>query len=193
MTITRRDFGKMVGGGVAVGTLGMTTMGLSCSSVFTDIATYVPVGLQAFEAVVDIIDPAAVIVLNPIITIVKASFADLTSAISAYNNAPAASKATLLGKISTAINDVTASLQRFWNDANLPDGTLATTISSVLQIILSTLTAFLPSLPPAAAPANAPKTLAKTMSITPVKRTQKQFKADVNAALTKGGYAAKVY
>ena len=194
MTITRRSFGKMVGSGVgamaAVGTLGMTTMGISCGSIFADITAYVPVGMEAFQALIVILDPPVALALAPIITAAKAAFADLAAAVAAYNNAPAANKATLVGKISTAINAVIGELQQFWSDANLPNGGLASTISGVLQIILSTLAAFLPLLGPAPA---ATRTVAKTLPYTSQKRTQKQFKADVNAVLKQGGYSQVVY
>jgi hypothetical protein len=188
--ITRRNFIKVSSGGaLALGT--MATTGFSCSSVFTDISTYVPIGLQAFEEILALISPAEATLLTPIITEVKAGFADLAAAVSAYNNAPAANKATLEGKIATAINAVIGELQQFWNDTNLPDGSLASTIAGVLQIVLSTLAAFLPLVGGALAMGR--KQLARALPITPQKRTQKQFKSDVNAVFAKYGYANRVY
>jgi hypothetical protein len=191
---TRREFGKMVLSGASVvglsSAVGMTTMGLSCSSVFTDISNYVPLGIQAFDGLLEILSPSEATALAPIITAVKAAFADLAAAVTAYENAPSASKATLVGKITTAINVVMAQLQQFWSDANLPDGTLASTIEAVLQIILSTLAAFLPLL--GGNVVSTKKALKKTITYAPKKRTKKQFKADVNNAFAQNGYSKVV-
>lgn len=192
---TRREFGKILVGAVPTvalaGGLSMTTMGLSCGSIFTDIEAYVPVGLEAFSEVISLISPAEGAALAGIITIVKASFADLASIVSSYNNAPAADKATWLGKITTAINAVISNLQQFWSDVKLPAGSLVATIEGVLQIILSTLAAFLPLI--GGAMIASPKKLEKTVQITPVKRTQKQFKAAINVAFSSHGYANRIY
>lgn len=195
MVITRREFGKAVSMTALGGTIGLTTMGLSCSSVFTDIENYVPIGIAAFQEVLSLIDPTEAALLAPIIQTVKAAFADLDAIVQQYESAPAASKATLLGKISTAISAVMSELQQFWNDANLPDGSLALTIEGVLQIILSTLAAFLPLLGSAApvaggfgAEAYGRKKLTRTITFTATKRTQKKFKADVNAVFVANGY-----
>lgn len=188
MVITRREFGKAVGVTALGGTLGMTTMGLSCSSIFTDITNYVPVGIAAFQEVLSLLDPTQEAALAPIIQAVKAAFADLAAIVAQYNAAPAANKASLVGKISTAISAVMAELQQFWNDANLPNSPLAATIEGVLQIILSTLGAFLPLLG-AKVVALPAKYGAKSVKFSPAKRTQKQFKADVNAVFVKYGYA----
>ncbi len=187
---TRRDFVKIVGSGALVLGIGEVSMGLSCASVFTDIERYVPIGLSAFQAVVSIVDPALVVPVALVVTEVKAAFADLVAAVTMYNDAPAANKATLLGKISTAINVVETEIQIFWNDLKLPDSALANEISSLLGVILSTLTAFLPQLPapttPVAMVQKRPSKvdqLQKTIVFTPKKRSVKQFKHDFNTVL----------
>jgi phage-related protein len=194
---TRRQFGKTIMGAVPTialaGGLGITTMGLSCGSIFTDIEDYVPIGLEAFQEVLNLISPAEGAALATIITAVKATFADLTTVISNYQNAPAADKSTLIGKITTAINAVMQELQQFWNDANLPSGTLASTIEGVLQVVISTLAAFLPLLGGVLLPA---KKLGKTIPIIPYTKSQlktKTVKANVNAVFAKYGYSNHIY
>jgi hypothetical protein len=192
---TRRQFGKMVGTGALALGIGELTMGLSCSSIFSDIETYVPIGIEAFESIIAIITPAEATALSGIITIVKAAFADLAAAVTAYENAPAANKATLLGKITTAINAVMTAIQEFWSQANLPDGTLAATIEGVLQVILSTLAAFLP-LVGSTMDTRYQERLQKLphqITFTPAKRSQKQFKAAVNVVFSSHGYANRIY
>lgn len=190
---TRRQFGKTV----AVGTLGVgigiTTMGVSCDTVFQDIENYVPIGLAAFQEVISLINPTEAALLAPIIQIVKAGFADLESDITQYINAPATSKSTLLGKIETAVSIVIGNLNQFWSDLKLPDGNLATTIIGVLQVVISTLAAFLPLI---GIPALAKSTAPNAIPVLP--RTKKQLqkaqvKADINAAFSHGGYTNTIY
>jgi hypothetical protein len=191
--LTRRQFGKTVGyGGLGIG-IGMTTMGVSCNTVFQDIEAYVPIGLAAFNEILTLVNPAEAAALAPIIGLVKAAFADLSSDITQYINAPAADKATLLGKVTTAINIVIANLNKFWSDLNLPNSGLASTIVGVLQIVISTLAAFLPLLGGTVA---ASARAGKAIPIVPMNKKQlgkSQVKASINAAFAKGGYPNKVY
>lgn len=195
MQTTRRDFGKLAlsgGSAVALGSVvGMTSMGLSCGSVFADITSYVPIGIAAFNEVLSLVDPTLATTLAPLTQEVKAAFADLAAAVEEYNNAPAASKATLIGKITTAMNAVIDNLQKFWSDANLPAGSLASTIGGVLQIVISTLAAFLPLIGGAVAVSDKTKALAKTIPVVPRSKAQlkqKQFKTAINAVFVKYGY-----
>lgn len=186
--MNRRQFGKTVGTGLLAVGIGEISMGFSCASVYTDIENYVPIGLAAFNSLITIVDPTLATTLAPIISIVKASFADLSAAIAEYNNAPAANKATLLGKVTTAINAVIDNLNQFWNDANLPDSPLASTIIGVLQIVLSTLASFLPLI---GGTVQSKKKLAKSIPV--VNRTKKQLavkvvKSDINSVFVKYGY-----
>ena len=188
---TRRDFAKVVGcGALGVG-IGITTMGLSCESIFADIESYVPIGLAAFNEILSLVDPTEAALLTPIINDVKAAFADLTAAITQYENAPASDKSTLLGKITTAINAVIDEINQFWNDLKLPDSGLASTIEGVLQIILSTLAAFLPLIGGALL---SKKKLAKTIPLIPLTKKQlgkNQVKASINACFVKWGHPDK--
>ena len=189
MEITRRSFaGRMMAGAGMLAVSSMTTACWFTGTVFTQIMSYVGVGLTAFQAVVDLLDPALAVAVNSIVAPIKAGFADLQLAVQAYNNAPAASKSTLLGKISTILSDLQSQIQNFWSNLNLPDGSLATLIQGLLGIILSTLAGFATQLP---APVAAPRALpAKAISVAPVKRNKKQFEKDFNGALVAAGKPA---
>jgi hypothetical protein len=191
--LTRREFGKVTGTGALALGVGEISMGLSCATVFNDIANYVPVGLQAFQQIVNLVNPVAGSALAPFIADVKLAFADLEVAVTNYQNAPAASKSTLVGKITTAINDAIAQVQAFWVAANLPAGGIASTIEGVLQIILSTLAAFFPSIGGKLMAAKEPGfgekgTGVRLIQFTPVKRSPAQLKKDINAAFVNGGH-----
>lgn len=191
--LTRRQFGKTAGyGALGVG-IGMTTMGLSCDTVFQDIQNYVPIGIAAFNEILTLISPTEATSLAPIVATVKASFADLSVAINQYIQAPSTDKASLEGKIVTAINAVINNLNQFWADANLPNSQAAQTIVGVLQIVLSTLAAFLPKVGGAV---SLKKTFAKQIPILPrdMKALKsKQVKADINVMFSSHGYQNRVY
>lgn len=196
MQLSRRNFFTYGGGALAIA--GGTMMNTACwfsQNVFDSIIKYVGVGLQAFTAVVSLLSGSGVI--NPvegsailvIINLVKAGFADLQTAVTNYENAPAADKQTLLGKISTALAVLEGTIQQFWNDVQLPNASLAAVVEGLLGIILSTLSAFASQLPAPAVGTVPKKALAKLIVVPAKKRTPKQFKKDFNAVLVQGGYA----
>jgi hypothetical protein len=191
--ITRRQFGKTVGTGALALGIGEVTMGLGCATVFTDIENYVPIGLQAFDLVIGLIDPALAVTLTPLINDVKSAFADVVAAINAYQNAPASQKATLIGKVSLVINVAITAIQQFWSALSLPDGSLLSTIEGVLQIILSTLAAFLPDLTGNTIAVVKTQGLTKTISFTPVKpKNAKSLKSELNLVFTSHGFNDRV-
>lgn len=196
--INRREFGKRLMQGAGVLTVADLSMGVSCGSIFTDIDNYVPIGLESFDEILTLIAPAEATLLAPVILVVKAAFADLTAAVTQYENAPAANKQTLIGKITTAINDVIQNLQTFWSNLNLPAGNLVSTIEGVLQIVLSTLAAFLPILGGTVTSVTTAKIakLSKTIQIVPVAKSQlkpKAVKVNINNVFTKYGYQNHIY
>lgn len=185
---TRREFGKVVAGGsLAVG-IGTVSMGVSCNTVFNDILKYIPVALQAMTAILSVlsgggytITPAVTVALN----LVKVALADLQADVSAYENAPADQKNTLLGKVSTAIAIAEGNIQQFWNDLNLPQNNIAGTVSGILGVILSTLAYFATQLP---APTNvAVKNVPNALPVTPKKRSVKEMKVEINTLLKPSG------
>ena len=192
MQTTRRSFGKLVSGGALALAMGETLMGLSCSSVYADILKYVPVGLSAFASVLSILSGGGVTiapVVATIVALVNAGFADLQAVVTAYDAAPAANKATLLGKISTALASVEANLQGFWSNLTIPDTKLESIVQGLLGIITTTLLGFGTQLPaPSPTPAlMARGSLRRTIAGTPTKRSVKQFRNDFNAILKQNG------
>jgi hypothetical protein len=194
---TRRQFGKTILGAAPTvalaGGLGITTMGLSCGSIWSDIENYVPIGIEAFDEVLSLLDPTLLTAISGIIKDVQAGFTALIGAITNYENAPASTKTTLVGKITTAINALISALQSFWSATNLPDGSLAQTIEGVLQLIISTLAAFLPLI---GGVLLATKKLARVIPIIPRTKAQlkqTQFKKDCGTIFTSHGYPNQVY
>jgi hypothetical protein len=164
-------------------------------SLYQDILKYVPVALQAFGSILSLLAGAGVIpvpagtVIAGIIAIVKAAFADLQTDVTNYENAPAAQKSTLLGKISTALAVVEGNLQEFWSDLQIPDPQLAETVEGLIGVILSALAGFATQLPtPTPTPAltavlKKRATLPKLIAVPAKKYSVKGFKAAYNAKL----------
>jgi hypothetical protein len=186
--MNRRNFVARAATGA--GALLLTSFTTACwftGTVFTQIMAYVGVGLTAFQAVVDLLVPGSAPGIDLAVALVKAGFADLQLAVQDYNNAPAANKSTLLGKISTALAALQNEIQGFWSNLHLPDSSLAKLIKGLLGIILSTLAGFAGQLP---APPAGTKLMAipdNAMPVVPKVRTKKQFEQDFNNALKEAG------
>jgi hypothetical protein len=198
---TRRQFGKIVGTGALALGIGEISMGLACpvsTNVVNNILKYIPVAVTALTGILSVLSGNG-IVLAPVaaaaLAAAKVVLADLVADITQYENAPAADKTTLLGKISTALAIVEANLQQFWNDLNLPSGNVASIIEGVLTVVLSTLAAFATQLPTpvvtAALKEVRERKLTRTLTTPAKKRSLKEFKSDLNTAFGTSG--VKVY
>lgn len=195
--MNRRSFAQKLGSGMlALGALTQLTFLTACS-VFDNILKYVAVGLQSFQAVVDLLAGAGVIVpglgtvIDAAIALVKAGLADLQVVVTAYENAPADQKATLLQKVSLALAIAEANIQQFWSELKIPDAKLSSLVKGLLEIILSTLAGFGTQLPPppTSAVLDKMKSVPRGLTVTPIKRSASQFKKDFNGVLSAGGYS----
>lgn len=202
MNSTRRGFVQTsLGGLTLVSVIGTSALETACTfgTVFSAILKYIGVGLQAFQAVVDLLVSAGVLTVGTgpavlaIVALVKAGFADLQTAVNNYNADPS-NKITLLGKISAALAALEGSIQQFWNDLQIPDGKLASLVQGLLGLIVSVLQGFAAQLPtPAPTPAmEKAAQLPKRLNVVPLKMSQKQFKQRFNDLLTEAGYPQSV-
>jgi hypothetical protein len=194
-TMTRRKFGQAWATFLLALSVGPSLLVTGCGTSFSTILSWVDTGLAAFQSVVDLLAGQSVInitigsAIDLIIKAVKAAIADIGTAVSNYNAAPAAAKATLVGKISTALVAAQNEISQFWNDLTIPDAKVASTVAGLLGLIVSTLAGFMSLLPPAPAPA-ALRTFPKTLAgAAPQKRSLPQFKAAFNGILDTNGYS----
>jgi phage-related protein len=162
--------------------------GCNAGSVWTQIQTWVPVGISAFEQILILVAPLAAPGIDVIAEAVKAGFSVLAGAISQYINAPAADKVTLLQKVQLAFQDVSQNLQAFLTAINVA-GTnpIVKVVLGLVSIILSTIASFMSQIGPTPAPV-ALRAAGTQVDVVPVKRSLKQFKADFNAALVAAGH-----
>lgn len=182
-----------------LGTLGtfFSQAAVSCGNLFTNILRYVSIGLSGFTSIVNILIGAGIVPVGTgtsvgvVIALVKAGFADLQTAVDAYNAAATADKKNLEQKIAIVLQDLQNEITVFWNNLNIPDPKLALLIQGLLEVITTTLAAFSSQLPPAStssSAAMAPMMRAKRLAMVPHTRSEKQFKDDFNSILHANGY-----
>jgi hypothetical protein len=189
----RREWLKSLGSyfvlALATGGSLLTT---GCFSV-SQISSWLGVGIQAVTSIVNLLTGAGVmstaagVALTTVLALLKAGFADVQAAIVAYQDAPAANKQTALGKVSTAMQAIGDELQKLWSDLTIPDSQLASIVQGLIGIILSTIAGFMTQLPPPLVQSKA-MGLPRKLSVTPQKRTQKQFVGDFNQVISGAGH-----
>lgn len=181
----RRKFIGSLAGSLAVG-MSFAAAGCSFESIFATISAFVPVGLSALAGIIALIPGLSV--ASPILLAVKAAFADLSAIVTEYQNAPSADKATLLGKITTALSAVIDNFQTFVSSLSIPSG-VATLVEGFASLILSTLEGFANALTPTAtAPAIQARLSTRTIQVSPARRSVKDFKKQWNALASANGH-----
>ena len=188
--IGRRQFGKLIGVFTLLTTAGWSVVLEGCAS-FKQISGWVVTGLSSFQSVVDLLVGEGLImvaigsVIDLIIKGVKAAIADIGTAVDNYNNAPAATKASLLGKISDALIAAQNEIAQFWNDLMIPDAKAASTVAGLLGLIVSTLSGFMAGLPAATKQL---MTFQKTLPRVAAAKSEGDFKKRFVAILESNGY-----
>jgi hypothetical protein len=192
--ITRRSFGTLWGTCLLALSIGPSLLLSGCGTTFAAILSWIDTGLSAFASVVDLLVGQGVLMvpvgsaIDLLIKAIKAAIADIGTAVSNYNAAPAASKTTLEGKISTALVVAQNLIAQFWNDLSIPDTKLASTVAGLLGLIVSTLAGFMSLLPPAPAPV-AITPVQKALPVSTQRLTTAQFKVKFNAILAANGFS----
>jgi hypothetical protein len=188
--IGRRQFGRLMGVFTILTTVGWSVLLEGCAS-FKQISGWVVTGLSSFQSVVDLLVGEGIVmvaigsVIDLIIKGVKAAIADIGTAVDNYNNAPAATKASLLGKISDALVAAQNEISQFWNDLSIPDAKAASTVAGLLGLIVSTLSGFMASLPAATRQL---MTFQKTLPRVAAAKSEGDFKKRFVAILESNGY-----
>jgi hypothetical protein len=156
---------------------------------------WIPVGLQAFNAIISLLEGAGALALtagSPItalVAVISASFAQLKSDIIAYQaiNPPPASA---LAKIEATLGIIVTNFQSFLASLNVNDSKLAALVVGLAQIILSTIAGFQSQLTPGVTVVGSSARLgAGVFKITPEKRSIRSFKHDWNALVVANGHS----
>jgi hypothetical protein len=190
MKLNRRSFLKT--GALAVAGAGVLELeGCSPSTVYAQIEAWVPTALLALQGILTVIAPFVPIsgTISVIVGLIKASFADLEAAVTEYQNAPAANKTTLLGKIRTVLQDIADNFGKFLADLNLGGNPMLTLVVSLVQVILNVLAGFANQLPGPAAMSRTYSTRSgQAVLVNPTKMSLKQFKAFYNKLAEQNGH-----
>ena len=157
------------------------------SNVYDSINKYIPVGLLAFDRVLQIIGEAGVDTA-PLLNVsnaVKASLADIQSAILEYRDASADRKDTLVAIIRTALSIAEGRIQDLWSNLTLPPAT-GKVVKQLLGIIISTLAGFREQLPGYQGNPG-PMTAANHIQIEAKVRTIAEFREEFDSVLALAG------
>ena len=146
--MNRRQFiGNLSAGAAALAiTGGLSMEGCLFSTIEADIEAYLPVALQAVDAILSLINPAAAVIVEKFTPILEAALAAITKAIADWQAAEAAQKPGFVGAIiatlltiQTDLGDLLAAVQV---DAPKIYGVvyaLASIVLGVLQYFLNKL------------------------------------------------------
>jgi hypothetical protein len=190
--MNRREMLKLSSTALLVGASGGLMSSCSTADIYTQITAYVPVGLLALEGILTLLSPfVPTLAASAIVAIIKASFADLSAAITEYNAAPATSKATIIGKIKTILGAIADNFQTFLSDLNLGGNPVVATVGKLVQLILGVLAGFAGKLP--GTPLATKKLLklrnGTTLAVSPQVLTVKQFKSAYNTITAADGHS----
>ena len=193
MQLSRRGMLKVSASSVLlyfVASASSLLIGCSFSSVFSAIQSWIPIGLNAFNSVLLILEGAGLI--NPVegsaiaafIAVIKAGFAQLSADVEAYQ-AITPPPAGALAKIEAVMGVIVSNFQAFLTSIKVSDSTIINLVVGLVQIILSTIAGFQAALPSAASgkvSAMAPVQFGGTViAVVPKRRSRKQFAKDFNA------------
>ena len=193
--IDRREFSVKVGrlllAGTAVAFLPIT----GCDWVKA-LAHYIPIingGISTIEKYFGAALPPGVLA---IIDTVKAILADIGTACSDYQNADPATKSTLLGKIEVALKGVVDGFQQIL-DSFGKYGPVPAIVLGVINIVISTIEWLVGKFSKQATTRMLmPKQVRLTaavgigfqfITITPIQRSESQFKAEINSLMAASG------
>ena len=201
---TRRQFFEVASKGVlgvailraaAIG--GVAFLAVGCKVTLSDVLNWVNDGAGGVSTIIGLLVSAGVLACATCSVLANAAVAAVAAigtAIQAYENAPAASKATLLGKIETAIQSAITAATEFFHSVSIPGSGLANTILSLAGLILSALTGYLQNFFPHALGTTRAFRLgtSSAISVTPKSLTLKEYNSTWNAIVTQAGYPEAV-
>lgn len=181
---------KFLASGLAVAlSLCLAITGCSFSSTMSKLGQYLPTGISALNSVLSllaaggVINAAAATTVGNDGSIASAALADIVAGVQAYNDAPATDKATKLQAVVTALNAAQNTLSKLESDVHAPNQQDQLMVNGLLGVIITSLSAFEVNL----APASASAVKVSRASVAPT--SLRQFKAQFNAILVKGGHA----
>jgi len=194
--IGRREFSKSAGKLLLAGTVAAFLPMAGCDWV-KFLRDYIPIINSGISTIESFFGLALPIGISAILDGVKAVLLDIETACTDYENAPAASKATLLGKIETFLKGVVDGFQNVLDHFGTL-GPVPAIVLGVINIVISTLSWLVGKFSNAASvklltlsrvtlTAKVTPTGMQTIIIVPVQRSQDQFRAEIDALMASNG------
>lgn len=135
-----------------VGAGSLTLESCSFGSVMSNLAKYLPIGLNALAGVANLISPGVGTVVAALIGQIQSAWGGLQAAVNEYNAAPAASKQTALEKVLLALDLVQEYLAKTATSLGVGSSAALKAAEAALLLITTTLGAIEAQLAPKAAP-----------------------------------------
>jgi len=166
----------------------------STSSILEDIEKWIPVGEDAVNGIISLLQGAGLITppIQLIITAIETGFSDLATDIQSYENLNPP-PTTVPAKIDAVLSLLIQNIQALLSQANI-GGPLVVIIGGLAQVILSTIAGFLNKVTTVAQLRSAKlltgqlKIGKTTVSYVPQARTIGRFKKDYNAVAKANGH-----
>ncbi len=188
MQLSRRQFNSLALLSTAFTSLGFAGCPAWLESVEAALVTYVPVLLQGFQSIVDLVLPGATAgIFDTAIALVKAAIADVQTAIADWQAADAAQKPGALGAIAAALEVVIKDIQAFLASVSVNAPKVSAIVTGLATIILRVLTYFANKL--GGAPLSQFK-MSNGVQIEPLKLSPSGFKKAFNARCVSLGVPA---
>src|SRR5271167_1609496 len=136
----RREFlrqsGLLLYAAAGIGDAGFLFLGgCSFSSVMSQLAKYLPIGLEALAGVANLISPGAGTAVSALIGLINVAWGGLQSAVNDYNAAPAASKQSALEKVLLALDAVQQAIAKTSAGLGIGDSTALKAAEAALLLI----------------------------------------------------------
>lgn len=193
-TIDRRSLIKGLLVTAAVVPVGMFVAGCpTFANIEASIKAWLPLASSSFNAILGLLATAGVICAGcaALSAAVFGAIDVATKAVDAYLSAPSSDKATLLGKLQTALTAIQGSLTAFFSAINIPIPGLATVVVGLAKILLSAIGGFLTKIQtPTAVPTTSQHRMNGQLHEVPPKvyKDTKDFVKDWNAIAVTNGY-----
>lgn len=205
MKLNRRQFCEVSGkGAIGLAIARATAIGATpfllagCGITITDVMNWTQIGAGAISTVMTLLGgiagfacAACIVAANVATTAINA----IAGAITEWQNAPATDKATLWGKIHTALVAAFDQVTAFFNGINLTANPLVKTIISIASLVFSALSGFITKFFPTVALSlnqRQPKMGAEIIPFSPKEYKPNDFKKALNNILISGGHSELV-
>jgi hypothetical protein len=159
----------------------------SCNDILSALKTWIPIGLQAFGAVLTLINPAAGSVVYLALQAASSLWTEISGAITIYqNNTDAGQAPTLLDKVIVLLQALATKLSSVLTDIHLNNPNDQNFATEALKLLVDTLTSIANGLTANHPTASARMTVAaKKTSTAGAQASIKSFKTSYNAIAQK--------